>query len=216
MRAQFSLTDSTINCVHGSDSVESASKELNYFFPTEHTLAIIKPDASVEHKDAVIERIHEAGFNIACQKNIELDRELAEQLYKEHEGKEFFDSLLEHMTSGPSMIMVLSREDAIKGWRTIMGPTDPDLAKEQAPESLRALLGKDILSNAIHGSSTKEHAEDKIKKLFPEVDINSDGSLTDMELDAQSTDANQESPTQDQQPSKITTQETCMLICIIS
>ena len=48
--------------------------------------------------DAIIERIHEAGFNIACQKNIELDRDLAEQLYKEHEGKEFFDSLLEHMT----------------------------------------------------------------------------------------------------------------------
>ena len=73
--------------------------------------------------------------------------------------------------------MVLSREDAIKGWRTIMGPTDPELAKEQAPESLRALLGKDLLSNAIHGSSTKEHAEEKIKTLFPEVEINSDGSL---------------------------------------
>ena len=74
--------------------------------------------------------------------------------------------------------MVLSREDAVKGWRTIMGPTDPELAKEQAPESLRALLGKDVLQNAIHGSSTKEQAESKIKALFPEVEINSDGSLT--------------------------------------
>ena len=79
--------------------------------------------------------------------------------------------------SGPSMVMVLSREDAISGWRTIMGPTDPEVAKEQAPESLRALLGKDVLQNAIHGSSTADHATEKIKHLFPEIEVNEDGTL---------------------------------------
>ena len=78
------------------------------------------------------------------------------------------------------MVMVLSREDAIDNWRTLMGPTDPELAKEQAPESLRALLGKDILQNAIHGSSSKNHAILKIKELFPEVEVTENGSVKGM------------------------------------
>ena len=75
------------------------------------------------------------------------------------------------------MVMVLSREDAIDSWRTIMGPTDPEVAKEQAPESLRALLGKDVLQNAIHGSSTPQSAKQKIAAIFPEVEIKEDGNL---------------------------------------
>ncbi|XP_072034016.1 thioredoxin domain-containing protein 3 homolog isoform X2 [Amphiura filiformis] len=184
MRAQFSLPDSSINALHGSDNPENAEKELGYFFPVEHTLAVIKPDAVAEHKDVIIERIKEAGFNIACQKEYDLPRDLASQLYKEHEGTEFYDNLLDHMSSGPSTVMVLSREDAISGWRTIMGPTDPEVAKEQAPESLRALLGKDVLQNAIHGSSTAESAQEKIKHLFPEVEIKEDGQLIGPGTDA--------------------------------
>ncbi|XP_071942611.1 thioredoxin domain-containing protein 3 homolog isoform X8 [Antedon mediterranea] len=181
LRAQFSITDSRINSLHGSDSIETAEKELDMFFPKEHTLAVIKPDATTEHKDAIIERITEAGFNIACQKDIHMDQDIATQLYKEHEGKEFYDQLISHMTSGPSMVMVLSREDAIDNWRTLMGPTDPEVAKDQAPESLRALLGKDILHNAIHGSSSKGQAVKKIKELFPEVQVTETGKVIDEE-----------------------------------
>lgn len=73
--------------------------------------------------------------------------------------------------SGLSMVMVLSREDAVDGWRTLMGPTDPDYAREHAPESLRALLGKDVMQNAVHGSSNPEEAKTRIERLFPDVEV---------------------------------------------
>lgn len=177
LRAQFSMTDTTINAIHGSDSTESAHKELEFFFPREHTVAVIKPDAATEHKDAIVERLQEAGFQITCEKHVELSREMAGQLYQEHEGKEFYDSLLDHMTSGPSTVLLLHREDAIHGLRALMGPADPEVAREQAPESFRALLGKDILANAIHGSSNSEHVLKKVEGLFPEVEVTEDGEI---------------------------------------
>ncbi|XP_041472091.1 thioredoxin domain-containing protein 3 homolog isoform X4 [Lytechinus variegatus] len=171
LRAQYSIPDAQINVVHGSDSVETAEKELGFFFPKQTTLAVIKPDAAGEHKEAIIEKIKEAGFNISLQRDLELNKELASKLYLEHEGKEFYENLIEHMSSGLSMVMVLSREDAVDGWRTLMGPTDPEYAREHAPESLRALLGKDVLQNAVHGSSNPEEAKTRIERLFPDVEV---------------------------------------------
>nr|XP_054754206.1 thioredoxin domain-containing protein 3 homolog isoform X4 [Lytechinus pictus] len=171
LRAQYSVPDAQINVVHGSDSVETAEKELGFFFPKQTTLAVIKPDAAGEHKEAIIEKIKEAGFNISLQRDLELNKELASKLYLEHEGKEFYENLIEHMSSGLSMVMVLSREDAVDGWRTLMGPTDPEYAREHAPESLRALLGKDVLQNAVHGSSNPEEAKTRIERLFPDVEV---------------------------------------------
>lgn len=73
--------------------------------------------------------------------------------------------------------MVLTREDAVSGWRAMMGPPDPNAAKDQNPNTLRALFGQSILDNAVHGSSTAEHAESEIKNIFGEVEINPDGSV---------------------------------------
>uniref|UniRef100_A0A8C4W5W8 NME/NM23 family member 8 n=1 Tax=Gopherus evgoodei TaxID=1825980 RepID=A0A8C4W5W8_9SAUR len=108
--------------------------------------------------DSILKRIKDDGFTIAMQKEIVLTEEQAHQFYKEHENEDFFPTLLEHMTRGPSVIMILTKENAVEEWRQLMGPTDPDVAKESSPDSLRAQFAQDILRNAVHGSSNKEHA----------------------------------------------------------
>ncbi|ESO85411.1 hypothetical protein LOTGIDRAFT_107502 [Lottia gigantea] len=176
LRAQFAVDDVEINQLHGSDSAESAKKELEYFFPMQQTVACIKPD-SIGTKDAIIENIHEAGFRIAAQKETVITRDIAEEFYSEHKDKDYFNDLVNHMCSGPTMFMVLSKEDAVEGWRQAIGPTDPEKAKAELPESLRAIYGKDVLHNAVHGSSNEEHAKKAIEQVFGPLQFNSDGTV---------------------------------------
>ena len=82
----------------------------------------------------IMTKIRSSGFHIQAQKTTHLTQEVVEQFYSEHKEKEFFGELTEFMTSGPTMFMVLSREDAIDGMRDIMGPADPEEAKKVAPE----------------------------------------------------------------------------------
>ncbi|XP_070186050.1 thioredoxin domain-containing protein 6-like isoform X12 [Littorina saxatilis] len=176
LRAQFALDENPLNQLHGSDSPETAKVEIDYFFPVEQTVAMIKPDA-YGTKDAIIEKIHEAGFRIAAQKEDHITKEIAEAFYEDQKDKDYFNDLVEHMISGPTMFMVLSREDAVEGWRKVIGPTDPDEAKEQAPDSLRAQFGQDVLQNAVHGCSNKEDAQQKIKKIFGHLEFAADGTV---------------------------------------
>ncbi|KFP30152.1 Thioredoxin domain-containing protein 3, partial [Colius striatus] len=171
LRAQYAINDITINQLHGSSTPVDAQKELEFFFPREHTLALIKPAAAKMHKDDIMQRVKEAGFTISKIKEQALTREMATQFYKDHEGKAFFEQLVTCMTEGPSVIMVLSKENAVEEWRQLMGPTDPEVAKETSPESIRAQFAQDILSNAVHGSSTIEHALKSIEYAFGELDI---------------------------------------------
>ncbi|XP_013400539.1 thioredoxin domain-containing protein 3 homolog isoform X1 [Lingula anatina] len=181
LRAQFAVEGVEINPVHGSDSPTTAQQELEYFFPMQQTLAVVKPDA-YKTKDEIMELIKEAGFHIAARKETELTPDIVQQLYKEHEGKEYYGDLVEHMTSGPTLFMVLSKENAVEGWRGIIGPTDPAKAKEEAPDSIRAQFGSDVKANAVHGSSDVEHAKEAITAIFGDLVFEKDGTLKGEEI----------------------------------
>lgn len=180
LRAQFleDCEDTGINALHGSDSLESAEREVNFFFPKQQTLAVIKPGAGDEEKEMIYNQIRSSGFHIAAQKETTLTKEVAEQFYSEHKEKEFFGELTEFMTSGPTMFMILSREDAVQGVREMIGPTDPEEAKQSAPESIRAVLGKDQVRNAMHAASNEEKAKAEIMLAFgDELQFDEEGLL---------------------------------------
>lgn len=207
--------------------------------------------------DDIISRIESAGFSISHVKETQMTREMAENFYKQHHDKNFFNSLVDYMSQwvlrvclcghmsygsepngmsrinetltwwnslclkvlmiwwlqyyavqfcccismlqqicppakllklgswslqcqvicfcllcrGPSVVMILGKENAISEWREMMGPVDPDTAKEVCPNSMRACFAKSILENAVHGSSDLEHAMDNIRFIFGDVNI---------------------------------------------
>ncbi|KNC98195.1 uncharacterized protein SPPG_06597 [Spizellomyces punctatus DAOM BR117] len=181
IRALFG-TDGSKNAVHGSDSPSSAAREIHVIFgdavspypsgrPTlERTLALLKPDvASTTHKDEIISRIRQQGFTILHEKEVLLSRQRAMEFYKEHDGKPFYNELVEWMSSAPIYAMVLEREGAVLKWRELAGATDPAKAKETAPNSIRALYGSSQTHNAVHGSDSLASSAREISILFPEL-----------------------------------------------
>ncbi|CAH8834384.1 unnamed protein product [Trichobilharzia szidati] len=185
LRAQFIMKPSEvasekrsedINLLHGSADADEVKKDLDFFFPVEKTIAAIKPDAYA-NRDEIIEKIKSAGFHVAARRDTSLSKELAEKLYADCSDKPFYEDLVNHMISGQTLFMVLTRRDAIAGWRQMMGPTDPNLAAEEAPGSLRSTYGRDILRNAVHGASNIEQAQRIQELLFENIEI-SDKSRT--------------------------------------
>ncbi|KAA0715416.1 Thioredoxin domain-containing protein 3 -like protein [Triplophysa tibetana] len=181
LRAQFSSGSSNINQLHGSGSSEEAEKEIGFFFPPEQTLAVIKPDT--QHKEVILDEIRARGFTVSRLKDTVLSREMAEEFYKEHRDEPFFGQLVDYMVRGPCTMLVLTKENAVDEWRAAMGPTDPGEARETAPESLRARFAKDILQNAVHGSSNQTQAHDKIHFIFG--DISSENEAVSPALEAE-------------------------------
>ncbi|XP_068085635.1 uncharacterized protein [Anabrus simplex] len=130
------------------------------------TFGMIKPDA-VEHMDKIIQIVVKKGFQIINLRMAKMTKQHAMAFYKEHEGREFYPFLTEYMSSGPVVAMELMGENAITRWRELIGPTDSAKAREEAPDSLRAMFGKDKSYNAVHGSVSEEGAQAEAAMFFP-------------------------------------------------
>ena len=130
----------------------------------EKTLSIIKPDAVERNLDNEIkEMFKNKGFLIAKEKKIQIDKSEAEKFYKVHETKPFYKDLCAYLSSGPIVVMVLERENAVIANRELMGATNPKEAKEG---TIRKKYGISIDKNSVHGSDSIENAKIEIDFFF--------------------------------------------------
>jgi nucleoside-diphosphate kinase len=133
---------------------------------TERTFAMIKPDGVKRNLvGAIVARIEAKGYRIVGLKQMVIPREMAERHYGEHQGKPFFAGLVSFITSGPVVAMVLEGENAIAGWRGMMGATNP---KDAAPGTIRGDFATTIDENVAHGSDAPATAEREIGIFFGE------------------------------------------------
>ena len=130
----------------------------------EKTLSIIKPDAVERNLDNEIKQMFKnKGFSIAKEKKIQIEKSEAEKFYKVHETKPFYKDLCSYLSSGPIVVMVLERENAVLTNRELMGSTNPKEAKEG---TIRKKYGISIDKNSVHGSDSIENAEIEIDFFF--------------------------------------------------
>ncbi len=135
----------------------------------ERTLAMIKPDAVRKNViGEAIRAIEAAGLRPVALKRVRLSRPQAEGFYAVHRERPFFGDLVEFMSEGPAVLMVLEGENAIATWRKLMGATDPAKADEG---TLRKRFGTNIQYNGFHGSDAPETAAFEIGWLFPAMEI---------------------------------------------
>ncbi len=141
----------------------------------ERTLCIVKPDAfKARAAGAILSRILAAGLDVVAARIMHLTRSQAEGFYHVHRERPFFPNLVQFMTEGPVMVMVLQGENAIQRWRDLMGPTNPANA---APGTIRQDHGTNIERNAVHGSDAPETAAFETHYFFSDLEqIHSDVS----------------------------------------
>lgn len=133
------------------------------------TFSMIKPDATARNITGQINaKIEAAGLRIVAQKRILMTKKQAETFYAEHQGKPFFDGLVEFMTSGPTIVQVLEGENAIAHYREVMGATNPEKA---APGTLRAEFAESMGCNSVHGSDSEASAAREIAYWFAGSEI---------------------------------------------
>ena len=130
----------------------------------EQTLSIIKPDAVERNLDREIkEMFKNNGFKIVKEKKIQLAKSDAEEFYKVHETKPFYNDLCAYLSSGPIVVMILEKENAVLGNRELMGATNPNDADEG---TIRKKYGVSIDKNSVHGSDSVENAKIEIDFFF--------------------------------------------------
>jgi nucleoside-diphosphate kinase len=137
----------------------------------QRTLVLIKPDGVKRRLiGEIITRIERKGYSVVALKMLDADRALLARHYAEHEGKNFYEPLIEFMSSGPIVALIAEGERVIEGFRTIAGVTDPTAAD---PGSIRGDLARDqgtkVVQNLVHGSDSQESAVREIAIFFPEL-----------------------------------------------
>lgn len=136
---------------------------------TERTLSILKPDTLENNKiGEVTALIEKAGLKVVAQRMLHLSRPQAEGFYAVHKERPFFGELVDFMTRGPVVVMVLEGSDAIATYRKVMGATNP---KDAEDGTIRKLYAKDVGENAVHGSDGPDTARQEISYFFPGFEI---------------------------------------------
>ncbi len=134
-----------------------------------YTFSIIKPDAVRAGKTGpVLSMINEAGFEIIAMKMLRLTRQQAEDFYSVHRERSFYQGLVEFMSSGPVVVLVLRHENAVEQFRKLIGNTDPAKAGEG---TVRAIFATDVQRNAVHGSDSPENAMRETGFFFPAIEV---------------------------------------------
>lgn len=132
------------------------------------TLTIIKPLAVKQgYVGKIIDRIIQEGFVLCALKMHYLCKREAEKFYAVHKGKDFFDNLTDYMSSGPVIVAILKKENAVKDYRKLIGATNPE---EAAPNTLRRLFGTNVRQNSVHGSDSDENALLESRFFFSELE----------------------------------------------
>ncbi len=132
------------------------------------TFSIIKPDAVRTGKTGpILAMINEGGFEIAAMRMVKMTLPQAESFYSVHKGKPFFDELVEFMTSGPVVVMILRHENAVDQFRKLIGATDPNKAE---PGTIRKTFAVSVQMNAVHGSDSVENAIKEADFFFSEIE----------------------------------------------
>ena len=131
---------------------------------TEQTLSIIKPDAVERNlENEIKEMFKNKGFSIVKEKKIQLEKSEAEKFYKVHETKPFYNDLCAYLSSGPIVVMILEKENAVLSNRKLMGATNPTDAEEG---TIRKKYGISIDKNSVHGSDSVDNAKIEIDFFF--------------------------------------------------
>ena len=133
------------------------------------TFSIIKPDATKRNITGSINKvIEESGLRIIAQKRIKLTIEQAESFYSVHKEKPFFPDLIEYMTSEPVIVQILSGENCVEKYRSIMGATNPENAESG---TIRKLFALNVQENSVHGSDSEDNAKIEIDYFFKPEEI---------------------------------------------
>jgi len=129
-----------------------------------YTFAMIKPSACRKnHVGPILAMINQAEFRISAIRSTKLTIEEAQRFYEVHRGKDFYDSLCEFMSSGPIIVLLLQKENAVEDFRKLIGNTNPQMAEEG---TIRKMFAESLQKNAVHGADSDENAQKEADFFF--------------------------------------------------